>query len=54
VAESPSFPWLPLAELGRSLDASATMDETCWIRSFRAWVRTELAPLAPEHDDPRE
>jgi Uma2 family endonuclease len=45
VDQSPSFPWLPLAELGRFLEASKTMDETSWIRSFRAWVRAELAPV---------
>ena len=41
VDRSPSFPWLPLAELGRFLGESATMDETRWIRSFCAWVRAE-------------
>jgi len=54
VDRSPSFPWLPLAELGRFLDESATMDETRWIRSFRAWVRAEVAPLAPEFEDRQE
>jgi Uma2 family endonuclease len=49
VSHSPSFPWLPLAELGRFLEASRTMDETSWIRSFRAWVRAELAPLVSEY-----
>jgi len=53
VDRSPSFPWLPLAELGRFLGESATMDETRWIRSFRAWVRAEVAPLAPELEDPQ-
>ena len=48
VAQSPSFPWLPLAGLSRFLVASETMDETTWIRSFRAWVRAEVALLAPE------
>jgi Uma2 family endonuclease len=51
VARSPSFPWLPLAELGRFLKASETMDETSRIRSFRAWVRVELAPLVREFGD---
>jgi Uma2 family endonuclease len=51
VSQSPSFPWLPLAELGRFLKASKTMDETSWIRSFRAWVRAELAPLVSEIGD---
>jgi Uma2 family endonuclease len=50
-AQSPSFPWLPLAELSRFLGASLTMGETGWIRSFRAWVRAEVAPLAPEFED---
>ena len=50
VARSPSFPWLPLEELSRFLVASATMGETDWIRSFRAWVRTKLAPLVAERD----
>ncbi len=54
VPRSPSFPWLPLAELSRFLEASATMGETQWIRSFRAWVRAELAPLAPKFEDPQE
>ncbi len=48
---SRSFPWLPMAELGRFLEASETMDETQWIRSFRAWVRAEVAPHAPEFDE---
>ena len=42
VEQSPSFPWLPMAELGRFLERSETMDETRWIRSFRAWVRAEV------------
>ena len=50
VARSPSFPWLPLEELSRFLVASATMGETEWIRSFRSWVRTVLAPLVAERD----
>jgi Uma2 family endonuclease len=51
VDQSPTFPWLPMAELGRFLEASQTMGETRWIRSFRAWVRAEVAPLAPEFDE---
>jgi Uma2 family endonuclease len=51
VSQSPSFPWLPLDELSRSLLASATMAETAWIRSFRSWVRTVLAPLAARSED---
>ena len=51
MAQSPSFPWLPLSELSRFLADSTTMGETHWIRTFRVWVRTQLAPLAPEFDD---
>jgi Uma2 family endonuclease len=51
VGYSPSFPWLPLAELNRFLRESVNMDETTWIRSFRAWVRAELAPLVSEFGD---
>jgi Uma2 family endonuclease len=51
VEQSPSFPWLPLAELGRFLRESSTTDETSWIRSFRAWVRAELAPLVADAED---
>jgi Uma2 family endonuclease len=51
VGYSPSFPWLPLAELNRFLRDSVNMDETTWIRSFRAWVRAELAPLVSEFGD---
>jgi Uma2 family endonuclease len=50
VARSPSFPWLALDELSRFFVASATMGETEWIRAFRAWVRTALAPLVTERD----
>ena len=37
--QSASFPFLPLAELLRFIERRNTMDETSWIRSFRAWVR---------------
>ena len=56
-----TLPWprarVSLAALGRAgpiPEASTTMGETPWIRSFRAWVRTELAPLVPEFEDRRE
>jgi Uma2 family endonuclease len=45
---SPSFPWLPLAELSEWLAKRVAMDETRLIRSFRAWVRAELAPRTPD------
>jgi Uma2 family endonuclease len=51
VTQSPNFPWLPLDELSRFLRESSTMDETSWIRSFRAWVRTELSPLFTDAED---
>lgn len=38
------FPFLPMAEVARFLALAETQDETTWIRSFRAWVRAELAP----------
>jgi Uma2 family endonuclease len=54
VDQSPSFPWLPLDRFRQFLAESGTMGETRWIRSFRAWVRTEVAPLAPEFPDEAE
>ncbi len=51
VDHSPSFPWLPIAELSRFLAVDETVSETRWIRSFRAWVRAELAPLARDFDE---
>lgn len=38
--QSAAFPFLPLAELERFLKDRNSTDETSWIRSFRAWVRT--------------
>jgi Uma2 family endonuclease len=37
---SPSFPFLPLDEVERFLARRNETDETTWIRSFRAWVKT--------------
>jgi Uma2 family endonuclease len=54
VESSPSFPWLPMARFRQFLAESGTMNETRWIRSFRDWVRTEVAPLAPEFPDEAE
>jgi hypothetical protein len=42
-----SFPFLPLADVTRFLLLGETMDETPWIRSFRDWVRAEVAPRVP-------
>ena len=39
-ARSPSFPFLPLEEIERFLARRNETDETTWIRSFRAWVKT--------------
>jgi Uma2 family endonuclease len=39
-SRSPSFPFLPLEEVERFLDRRDETDETAWIRSFRAWVKT--------------
>lgn len=39
-----AFPFLPLEHVVRFLDNRHDTDETTWIRSFRQWVRTELAP----------
>lgn len=41
---SESFPFLPIAELARFLQRAPTMDKTRWARSFRVWVRAEVAP----------
>jgi Uma2 family endonuclease len=52
---SPSFPWLPMARFRQFLaESGGTIGETHWIRSFRAWVRAEVAPLAPEFLDEAE
>jgi Uma2 family endonuclease len=48
---SVSFPFLPMAEVARFLQQAATMDKTSWARSFRAWVRAEVAPRYQEAVD---
>jgi len=47
-ARSPAFPFLPLEEIERFLARRNDTDETTWIRSFRAWVKTldRSAPAA--------
>ena len=37
---SPAFPFLPLDEVERFLARRDETDETSWVRSFRAWVKT--------------
>jgi Uma2 family endonuclease len=39
-SRSPSFPFLPIAEVERFLARRNETDETTWIRSFREWVKT--------------
>jgi Uma2 family endonuclease len=39
-ARSPSFPFLPLDQIEGFLARRNETDETTWIRSFRAWVKT--------------
>jgi Uma2 family endonuclease len=41
---SPTFPYLPLAEVVRFLRESDTQDETSLMRAFCAWVRENLLP----------
>jgi len=48
---SPTFPFLPLRELVRFLGQAEGTDETTWIRSFRTWVRAEIAPRMAEGVD---
>ncbi len=37
------FPWLPVGELAGFLARSGEVDETSLVRSFRAWVREQIA-----------
>ena len=39
-ARSPAFPFLPLHDIEGFLTRRNETDETTWIRSFRAWVKT--------------
>ncbi|HEX8199546.1 MAG TPA: Uma2 family endonuclease [Isosphaeraceae bacterium] len=48
---SASFPFLPMAQLGRFLQMAPTMDKTSWARAFREWVRAEVAPRYQEAVD---
>jgi Uma2 family endonuclease len=43
-ANSPTFAQLPLAEIPRFLEDSLRIGEIPMLRSFRAWVRRQLAP----------
>jgi len=43
VAQSPSLPMVPLADLVRFLDLQSELDERQWVKVFRKWVREEVA-----------
>jgi len=43
-----NFPFLPMGELPRFLNMAPTMDKTTWARTFRGWVRDEIAPRVRE------
>jgi Uma2 family endonuclease len=45
-----AFPWLKVADVARFLEQGRTMEKAPWIRSFRAFVRAELAPRAGGDD----
>lgn len=42
-ASSPAFPFLPVGELPRFLQQGVTQRDGQWVRSFRAWVREQMA-----------
>ncbi len=42
---SAAFPFVPMNEIERFLNEGQAIDETRWVRSFRAWVRQVLLPL---------
>jgi Uma2 family endonuclease len=44
VAQSPTFPDVPVAEVLRFVRLSETQDETSVVRAFRAWVRDVVLP----------
>jgi Uma2 family endonuclease len=44
---SPSFPFLPVAEVARFVRRIATVDETALVLAFRDWVRAEVLPKLP-------
>ena len=41
---SPALPFLPLEEIEGWLEKGRNISQTTWIRAFREWVRTEIAP----------
>ena len=48
---SPTFPFLALEDVVRFATQDNAMDDTTWIRSFRAWVQAELAPRFTRPDE---
>jgi Uma2 family endonuclease len=48
-----NLPFLLPGDVDRFLKQLDTTDETSWIRSFRAWVRDEVAPRRRGPDGPR-
>lgn len=46
--QSPTFPYLPLAEVTRFLKQSDEQDETSLVRTFRRWVREQVLPGLPD------
>jgi Uma2 family endonuclease len=45
---SPTFPGIPLKELGQFLQMGLTEDETTMLRGFRAWLRGLLSQRPPQ------
>jgi Uma2 family endonuclease len=52
-SRSLSFPFLPVAELGRFIRMLQTMSETSVIRAFREWVRQHAAEWQSSPTSPR-
>ncbi len=48
---SPTFPFLPLADLVRFATNSESTDDSTWISSFLDWVRAEIAQRLPRRDE---
>jgi Uma2 family endonuclease len=46
---SRAFPLLPMADVVRFVQQGTPDGETSWIKSFRAWVRSEVAPRSKGH-----
>ena len=44
---SPALPFLPLEEVVNWLERGENIGQTPWLRAFRKWVQTEIAPNLP-------